>query len=1056
MPRKITDSARDQSVATRATPINILKIYFGSVVGVKYYSDRAIGNGDGSSILNAAERVLSWGNVSFMTAQGNEYVTSDSTISLVLKDEDLTLYGYFLDEELQNKHIIVYQYFESLGAAHAQAVIMGIISGPPVWIEEGATFSISCSDLAVRYNTDIGTVISLDDLPYVEKQEAQAVIPMLFGSVTRSKCVGIHEGVTTKLIHVCGETSTQIFVEDSEQFPQNTPITIRIDSEILEGSFLGNTFHVTSHGGDIFAGTVDIASDPRLDRYMQCWNLGNVDDMYRGYTIKWERSDIPGSWVGAVITAYDSDTKTLHWGWPHSINYGWAPYAGIMDPPVWGPGNGQAFTIYSRVRTHKVGAIVFLDCAYKYIVSDQPCADVSLIETYCEDDVDEGDFSDTTTGWRAIDPGLYSLNKNDTSVFGSQHPVTTVEFPRNQREFYPKFEGIFATVEGFEDVGDGSGSMITDPAEIIKEILTRFAKVPAGYINNTSFTNTSTIGTSFLTFGFVLSRVINSIELCADIAFQARCLLLWQSDEIKLAWITEAMSGPQMTLGRSNIVKDSLQITTTPFSDIYTEINAAFYPDGKHQSDTSSITATDVAAMQAYGRRTKAIDLWMHTEKAQARMITSFWLTRWSFPRQIIEFSTYLTAYALQCYDTFKLDWSDFFMTDQLARVRSIDHKPGSYSEMDMISITAELPIEAGCDTICEVACEAGAETGCLTSCEVITETCWQCETGCETPCQLFCTTSAEIGCSYNDAGCGETGTGCEACETGVQTGCDYHETSCDTECVITGGEQTGCWLGLETGCESCETLGCQSGCQSCETSCQDACTAGCTTECEIESDQTSCTYCETVAQTGDPCTDTICGETGPDMCIDCTPELQDTYCVTISGAAGDFAEANGSFELAWDAGCRWKYEEVIESVKYSFFLVYYSDEERWYVTVVVTGYQIENCQLAFKMSKGNTCTPQNVVVDTIICKSFGCSDSNSCANSVGATAVVSLACAEPPLCCEEDEEACDAPGSTELPTPCNPVECVDEYECWLAESEDVCEVVNVKYYFVRSECTAL
>jgi len=60
-----------------------------------------------------------------------------------------------------------------------------------------------------------------------------------------------------------------------------------------------------------------------------------------------------------------------------------------------------------------------------------------------------------------------------------------------------------------------------------------------------------------------------------------------------------------------------------------------------------------------------------------------------------------------------------------------------------------------------------------------------------------------------------------------------------------------------------------------------------------------------------------------------------------------------------------------------------------------------------------------------------------------------------PDPCCDEDDEICDIGGSGALPAPCNPVDCYDEYECWLEETAIECEGGPMVWYrFGYSNCT--
>jgi len=874
MVRPLTGNTITEKNATRTAPINIIRIDFGGALGTKYYSDHALGSGDASSVLNAAQRIVSWGALAFASPSGNAFVTSDTTTSLVFRDSDKIIFGYFLDTAFQNKKVIVYQYFSGLGAGDVQAIIEGVISEPPVWNEANATMRVNLADLSYQYRTNIGTIVRKEDLPYVDPTRRSQTIPLVFGNVKRAPCLGIHDALVTHLVRDCHIEDTVLYVDNAENFPQETTIVLRVGlGGVIQGYFLGNTFHITKRDWTILSSTISENEAGVSDFEFRDWGLGETDDVYRGYWIKVLMTgynyDAGGNPVYRRILEYQADSKTLIYR-----QQGVDIYRDLVatDP----------YDIVTMAIKHDEGTLVFMAVGYKFIVSDAPCADVPVVETFGSIDVTEPDeASDDETdpvvdyeGWLRVNPDSYIVNKYDVDVFGVDHPITTLTFPRNIREFQPEFDGVFANVAGVDTTANGAGSVITDPAEIIKTILTRFVGVPAEYIDSDSFTTASAEGTSFIPFGFVLSRVWDSIELCANLAFQARCMMLWEAGKARLLWLKDAMAAPSLTISKDAIIQNTLKISRTAFGNVVSEVEGVFYPKGEHNRDGErrSLVATDAATEAAYGRHVTSIELWAHTDNHHASMITSFWLTRWKWIWEQVEFSTFLTSLELERQDVVQLDWATFFLNGQLGRVLDVTHTPGSVDSMDTLRLKLELPIGPGCATICEVSCEGGVETGCLTSCESVEETCWQCETSCEYACQLFCTSNSQTGCQVSECGEG-CGAGCEA------TGCDNVGcmTSCQENCDLLPTAETGL---------PCEIVGYQTDCNGWETA-----------ECEIAGAQTDCNGWESV-----PCT-----AQGPQTAcngwesVPCTTEGPQTACNGWESvpctAVGAETACNGNWE---------------------------------------------------------------------------------------------------------------------------------------------------------------
>ena len=818
MSRTLTEDAGEQAAATSATPINIVKIEFGGAVGTKYYSDRDLGNADASTALNAKGRIVSWGNINQLYAERTYSPIGDT--KLTFADGDKVLWGYFKLREFQNKKITIYQYWAGLLENDLQAVLVGVFAAPVSWNEKDATVTADVTDISTRYHKDIGTLLDKEDHAYLGQKQEGAMVPLAFGRVKRSPMIPLCDGPVTELAKPCFDDSTQIFVMDAERFPQNTPITIHIDNEIITGSFAGNVFTVTARGADIVDTSHVTATRDALSFYDR--TLSNADATYQGYML--EITDPVGNVHNREITAYAGAEHCVIY-WPE-ITY---PLSG--ETITWTIPVGAPYKITSWANDHDAGEQVFLgNIDYVYLVNDAPSKAIRYIEGLGEWShqvrMSGGDsqsaisveYGPALQGWMRINNALWSSNRNDTSIFGVDHPVTTITFGRHPNEFMKLVQELRITFDGVESDEDGTGTLYQDPSDIISCLLTRFGGVDEDDIDAASFAFAKADGTEHIQFGFTLTEQRNIIDITADLAFQARCALLWDDGLVRLQFLRNKMDAvSQLTLAKTNIIEDTLSIERRPRETIYSEVNAVY----SNMWNKEAIIAKDEAVEAAYGRKVLNLNLWAFRRRDYARAIANFWLDRYKSPWTRAKVKLYLPALKLQRRDTITLNWTDFFDAGQKARVMTIDHQPGNAEEglMDTIGLDLELPIKAGCTTICETDCETSAETGCYTQCEASAESCWQCETSCEEACELCCVTASELGCVSFDTGCGGS------CETGCQA---YCETACETGCEV-GCESGGCQTsGCETGgCEtwSCQTGGCETGgCQTggCEgSSCQ-------------------------------------------------------------------------------------------------------------------------------------------------------------------------------------------------------------------------------------------
>jgi len=812
MTRPLTPGTAAEAAATATTPICILEIAFDGAVGTRYYAGRDLGAGDGSSPLDAEGRVAAWGPIARLYSEGTVNPVGDCRITL--HDADRTLKGYFDTVGFQGKRVTVYQYFAGLAENDLQPILAGVVSAPVRWREADATCTFDITDLSTRHRKSLGTAVTADDLPFVSRADEGRVVPLVFGSVARSPMICCQGGVVTELVRDCTAEATKLFVNDAGRFPQGETIRIRVDDEVIEGTFGGNAFNVSQRGCDILAASTTTAA--RDERSFYDRTLSDTDGTYRGYFLK--------------VTDPDQNVRyrqiLRYSGEEHCLEY--FPRILLQDGSEWTIPAGTAYGITSWARSHRTGArVVYHDTSYTFIVNDAPSKRVRAVEGYgtfaelfslADADTAEEAWARRgrlREGWSLLDPGTYTVNTCDTGIYGPDHPVTTVTFGRHPEEIFPSVRALSATLDGVEDAGDGTGELIEDPALVIRELLERFVGVPAEEMDADSFDQASSDGTQYLTFGFTLTEIKHSLALAADLAFQARCALLWEDGRVRLQFLRNRLDAAALTLDTSNVAADSLEVLRTPAEAVVSEVRGRFTERG----EPATVIARDAAVEALYGRRVRDIALWAYAERESAASVAGFWLERWKQPWQRVRLQTYLPALALQRRDVVALDWAAFFDAGQKARVVEVHHAPGSGEPpaIDTVALTLELPLAPGCSTTCETACETGTESGCYTACEAAVQSCWQCETACEDACELFCTTEAQIGCVSNDAGCGD------ACETECQA---YCESACETGCEVSC--ETGCEVSCETGCEvSCET-GCETDCETgCETSCETGCETG-------------------------------------------------------------------------------------------------------------------------------------------------------------------------------------------------------------------------------------
>jgi len=917
MTRQLTAAAQTQSQSGSTTPINIVKIEFGGSVGTKFYSDRPLGDADASSALDADARVVRWGRISSVLAEQTASAVGDCTLEL--SDPDGTLKGYFDAVEFQRKRVTVYQYFGELDESDLAPLLVGMIDAPIRWIRSEALLRFDVTDISSFHRITVGHVATRDILPLVSERDENAVLPLVFGKVKRSEAVSAQAGPVAILVRACTSADDLLFVDDASRFPQNQSIQIRVDHELIEGYFSGNTFHVTARGVDLIPSSY---TTRQVDIHeIEDDTLTGEENEYVPYYI---RIDDPGSSTHyRPIWYYSAELHRL--GFTYGIVY---------DGDYWAVPEGTEYAITSWARRHRAGSeVYYVQNSYVYILNDAPSKAVHRVEGYGrvfdEEVLDDDEKNQLDIeGYVPIDPNLYIVNLNDTTSFPDlDRAVTTLTFKCNPKEFYARLRDnrLWADIDGIEDEGDGSGALVENPAEIIRTFLIRWVGLDEGDMDGDSFDDAGDALEGFK-MAFALTRQCDALHLCADLAFQARCALLWEDGIAKLTVLRNRVGTAALTVGAAHLAENGLEIGRRDINDLASEVTARYH----YAQETRAVMLRDDAVEAAFGRRVRVLELWAYADRRMAVSIARFWLSRWKYLFEEVRLSTFLPALKLQRNDTVELDMSEHFTASQKATVCEVIHQPGSGEPevMDKVTLGLRLPIVAGCDSTCETECESSGESGCLLACEIEAESgCWQCETQCEALCELACTTEAELHCIVADTGggfpggCGGCETSCETgCETSCETGCEVAcevgcevacesgcETSCETACEISC--ETGCELSCESGCEvSCETsceIACETGCEvSCETSCEIACETGCEISCEVACEVTCETGCEVSCEAG---CEVTC-ETGCEVSCEAGCEVTcEVTCETgceISCEAGCEVSCETGCEVTCETGC--------------------------------------------------------------------------------------------------------------------------------------------------------
>jgi len=893
-------------------PWNVVRFDWGGAIGNKWYSDIPSGDASGSSATNLAVRVVDWGAYTLPQAEGRT-AAAVADITITLDDRDGVIRGYMRSVGHTRIPATVYQVFSPAGAADMIILLKGVSVAPFHWREMDGTIAIDITERAGQFNQVVGTVVTSEDWPYLGADQS-AMLPIVFGRVDRRKAFLLEGTVETSLSAPLQQDGWDLYVNDSEDFPQNTTIKLWLDGEVIRGRFKdGNKFWTEYRGDNSYQGFATSTAQHLLE--VRCTNLPPPISQYIGLPISIQRG------FGAFAEIYerqivgvDASISALYFD--RVCSY-YDPTGRIVD---WYVVGGAPIHIDGEVREHQKGTRVILKRdAYTWVVNDQPSKSVVAVEASITNIARRNYWGPDDllvsaapiSGYAAIPPTMRTINLSNGGLIAGRN-LTTITMTVLPTMVGPEFEftgdDLYVTLNGCYDAG---GATVKSPPDVIRELGYRYLGMEVGDFDQASFEDVKDQLT-WCHFGFMLQDQYQGLDLFADLAMQARCMVTWEEGKARLRYLREGPYGVCAATGGEQREAWSLEIHHESPEDVITEIVAKFT---RKANKSAHHVVRSVGAMAIYGRRVLNLDLWAHNQIQTVRPVADFWLERLSHAHERGRAKTFLRLLEVERGDVLEVRWTPDFVTLH-GEVMSVHHQLGNAPEdrMDNVTLEFRLPRWGGCESGCEMPCEVGTEMmydkalagcelactyhcqstceeaceitcvsgyelsmvrnkedwleGCASACQAnCTTTCVAtcqvaCETACASGCEVYCETTCESHCEvYCETGCeteceSSCETACQAacqseCESGCELGC---ETGCETDCE--SGCETECELGCEvycqTGCESSCEAGCETGCESgCEITCQTTCEAGCETSCETGCEVTCETGCEVSCETG-------------------------------------------------------------------------------------------------------------------------------------------------------------------------------------------------------------
>lgn len=642
--------------------------------------------------------------------------------SVVLCDTDKTYYNRLKSYRLVKATATVYQHFEGLTAPTDFVKLMeGEILSPVLWDETKRTLTFEI----------VPPFSGTKQIPFSPSEEGTtnadtnthrdfwgAAFPTPFGKVVDIPCQKVDIPLTVKLATAIDESNNiNVFVDTEppeDGIPFSSPTTSRdyyIDEERITGYFGtgSNAKRLTITSRNNVKLTTQSVSRPSSATDPDAL-LANVLYITSGVQVvgNWLQMTSGNSVMSpASPTFYNFCYKQV--GNKCWFTQNWKTSAGT-NSLIHASGSACSFNVrryssYSGTRwTHQPGTTVRrLSPTHTYVFSDTPTLSsgtISRVRAWRNVPVVGGPVDGLT--YRAlvkVPSGYYSVTRNN-SLFShalvnrSSHAANTIEFdpPLSMRHQGWEDDTVYVSLET-----DFHASDERNPANIIKYILENYTNLTP---DSSSFATVASQVASF-DADFVLLEPRDALEVCSDIAWQARCGLVIVGSTVKIKYLsvgdpTGSYEGPSLT--DDIVVLDSMtEMSLSEYEDLVTVFVAKYR---ETNTDKEARTIVKRVNTSIYGEIQHTFNFFIYSRSALVQKSVDFWAGRLGNTWKLWRLKALLPAIQIEPFDFVNLAIKDFdasasYMSGSMTSVRGVVEEV-KYLDDGTVDLVIWLPIKAG------------------------------------------------------------------------------------------------------------------------------------------------------------------------------------------------------------------------------------------------------------------------------------------------------------------------------------------------------------------------
>jgi hypothetical protein len=774
--RPATQPALDfLNTKTGTRPLLVLGISWG--LGVNWYSTKEIILGG----IRCQGNIMSIGDVTVSKREDSYGTTGNVSVTLADLDSGLK---FVIDNSITEKAIYtLFLAYEELGRDDMIPLLRGTVAGPVEWIEgtRDLRINLECHTEC----EELGYAPTKDDIENLWSASEGVPWPHIFGKCAHVPAVKIRgkgsglllssfhlyskiyennrETENVDVINDATQEKNKIYI-DSQDITQNQEISINIDGVIFKGKYNDGVFTVSEANAPIYR---NVAIGPRdntdpeeitraifnspSDALAHTLYLTNVtplpvivgchcyfEEYAPNYCIaqngakctflhafyKNKNHDPVYPSDGYIKAVYpiakcgvDSDTATqLHLDEERYATGAMRLLAKEITQQSWSYWNAPADTKVTEVT----------DFRDKYVLSGIRLTEVNgiyvkrkvRVEGHRERDIFE-----------PLGKDFYSITLNDNTLQNNVgNNVTTLELYKSLDEL--------GRAQDYSDTLYTTGTSSVGPSvpDIIKYIIenyttrlnvdnTSFEAVKT-YLPNSTYNPTTKERTDGIDANFAFLDHRDALKVCQEIAWQGRCALTTDSELATLVFLDTEPS-PIMTFDESLIELKTMELSSTPVSDIYTRLVGTWNKDYRdiprltrgnesiHEkvreivramldSRESKVTSSEYEVytnnVDKYGIKAREEPVYIYNNSDNVIATLKYWGYIGSNSWKLVKFNTFLPALILKPFDAVAFNMSDTTLLH--SAVLGIVHSTSYNHKNKSVALEIWLPVKAGTTTI--------------------------------------------------------------------------------------------------------------------------------------------------------------------------------------------------------------------------------------------------------------------------------------------------------------------------------------------------------------------